>query len=133
MVADMRSLHGWQYWAAVWLGWTTETLSDDKPPDLNTLVEAKVVQMSAGGLSDVDDWEVWPGLFADGTLDVMIAFLLRRLVRVCVTPGAKVLDFCCGNGSIAQAMVQLQPLAEMHLADADALAVRAVVGAVNVL
>ena len=55
----------------------------------------------------------------------MTAFLLRRLVRVCVSPGAKVLDFCCGNGAIAQAVVQLQPSAEVHLADADALAVRA--------
>ena len=115
MVADMQSLHGWQYWAAVWLGWTKETLKNDQLRDLNTLVEATVVQMSAGGLSDVDDWEV------------------RRFVRVCVAPGAKVLDFCYGNGSIARAMVQLQLLAEIHLADADALAVRAVVGAVNVL
>ena len=53
--------------------------------------------------------------------------------RSCLTLGAKVLDFCCGNGSIAQPTVQLQPLTEIHLADADDLAVRAVVGAVNVL
>ena len=39
LVADMRSLHGWQYWAAVWLGCITETLSNDQQPDLNTLVD----------------------------------------------------------------------------------------------
>ena len=117
----------------MWLGWITETLSNDQQRDLNTLVEVTVVQMSAGGLHDVDDLKVWPGLFAGGTLDVMPAFLLRRLVRVCAVPGAKVLDFCCGKRTIAKAMVQLQPLADIHLADADSLAVRAVASAANVL
>ena len=39
LVASLRSLHGWQYWAAGWLGCITETLSNDQPRDLNTLVE----------------------------------------------------------------------------------------------
>ena len=39
MVASLRSLHGWQYWAAVRLGCITETLSNDQQRDLNTLVE----------------------------------------------------------------------------------------------
>lgn len=98
---------------------------DSQPKSLEEFSSVVRLTLSEVGLSDVDDWEVWPGLFAGGTLDVMTAFLLRRLVRVCVSPGAKVLDFCCGNGAIAQAVVQLQPSAEVHLADADALAVRA--------
>ena len=39
LVASLRSLHGWQYRAAVWLGCITETLSNDQQRDLNTLVE----------------------------------------------------------------------------------------------
>ena len=39
LVASLRSLHGWQYWAAVWLVCITETLSNDQQRDLNTLVE----------------------------------------------------------------------------------------------
>ena len=38
-VASLRSLHGGQYWAAVWLGCVMETLSNDQQRDLNTLVE----------------------------------------------------------------------------------------------
>jgi 16S rRNA (guanine1207-N2)-methyltransferase len=44
-----------------------------------------------------------PGLFAGGQLDVMTAFLLRRLP---VPPaGTRLLDFACGSGSIAAALV----------------------------
>lgn len=77
------------------------------------------------GLADVDRWRVWPGLFAGGTLDVMTAFLLRRLQKVSVEHGARIMDFCCGSGAIACAVLQRQPQAELHLADADALAVEA--------
>mmetsp|Transcript_33354 Transcript_33354/g.106343 ORF Transcript_33354/g.106343 Transcript_33354/m.106343 type:complete len:103 (+) Transcript_33354:186-494(+) len=55
----------------------------------------------------------------------MTAFLLKRLRRLHIAPGAEVLDFCCGSGTIAQALLQLQPRAALHLAEADALAVEA--------
>eukprot|EP00411_Alexandrium_monilatum_P091868 CAMPEP_0175750646 /NCGR_PEP_ID=MMETSP0097-20121207/60790_1 /TAXON_ID=311494 /ORGANISM="Alexandrium monilatum, Strain CCMP3105" /LENGTH=95 /DNA_ID=CAMNT_0017059273 /DNA_START=75 /DNA_END=359 /DNA_ORIENTATION=+ len=74
------------------------------------------------GLEDVDGWQVYPGLFAGGGLDIMTAFLLRRLREVDVAPGAQIMDFCCGSGAIAHAALQLQPLARVFLADADALA-----------
>lgn len=77
------------------------------------------------GLEDVRGWAVWPGLFAGGGLDVMTCFLLRRLSKVSVAPGAAVLDFCCGSGTIAKAVLQCQPDAELHLCDADALAIEA--------
>ena len=57
----------------------------------------------------------------------MTSFLLRRLPHVSVEPGAQVLDFCCGSGTIARAVLEHQPDAVVHLADADALAVEAVV------
>ena len=30
LVADKRSLHGWKYWAAEWLGWITGSLRNDR-------------------------------------------------------------------------------------------------------
>ena len=30
LVASLRSLHGWKSWAAEWLGWITETWSNDR-------------------------------------------------------------------------------------------------------
>eukprot|EP00746_Dinoflagellata_sp_MGD_P045788 gnl/MRDRNA2_/MRDRNA2_212407_c0_seq1.p1 gnl/MRDRNA2_/MRDRNA2_212407_c0~~gnl/MRDRNA2_/MRDRNA2_212407_c0_seq1.p1 ORF type:complete len:268 (-),score=55.13 gnl/MRDRNA2_/MRDRNA2_212407_c0_seq1:108-890(-) len=83
------------------------------------------IQLSQVGLNDVENWVVWPGLFAGGVLDVMTAFLLSRLGRIRLAPGAAVLDFCCGSGAIARAVLMHQPHAEVHLADADALSIDA--------
>ena len=30
LVASLRCLHGWKHWAAEWLGWITETWSNDR-------------------------------------------------------------------------------------------------------
>ena len=30
LVASLRSVHGWKHWAAEWLGWITETWSNDR-------------------------------------------------------------------------------------------------------
>lgn len=75
-------------------------------------------------------WETYPGLFAGGGLDVMTTALLSTLP----TPpaGARVLDACCGSGTIAAAL-RHAPDGEalrLHLLDADAVATHA--AAVNV-
>ena len=47
-------------------------------------------------------WVTLPGLFAAGGLDVMTAVLLRALPPP--PPAARILDHCCGAGSIAAAL-----------------------------
>lgn len=94
-------------------------------PDASSFCSSVCLSLSEAGFADVEAWRVWPGLFAGGGLDVMTAFLLRRLRRVRIAAGAEVLDFCCGSGAIARAVLQLQPYAVVHLADADALAMDA--------
>ncbi|KAL1499314.1 hypothetical protein AB1Y20_011522 [Prymnesium parvum] len=70
-------------------------------------------------------WVVLPGLFAGGKLDVMTAVLLRALPPF--PPCCRVMDFCCGAGSIAAAL-RLLPggsAHKFHLLDADAVALHA--------
>ncbi|MCA9542312.1 MAG: methyltransferase [Myxococcales bacterium] len=69
------------------------------------------------------DWVSYPGLFADGRLDPGTAALLRALPEV--PPTARVLDFACGAGAIAAALVQRAPGLRPALLDADAVALQA--------
>ena len=73
-------------------------------------------------------WTTMPGLFAGGAVDIMTTALLEALP----TPRerARVLDFCCGSGVIAAAVLAAAPTVRMHIVDADALATR--VAATNV-
>eukprot|EP00933_Yihiella_yeosuensis_P040828 TRINITY_DN35235_c0_g1_i1.p1 TRINITY_DN35235_c0_g1~~TRINITY_DN35235_c0_g1_i1.p1 ORF type:complete len:828 (-),score=165.11 TRINITY_DN35235_c0_g1_i1:85-2568(-) len=68
-------------------------------------------------------WRVYPGLFAGGMLDVMTILLLSVVPEP--PPGTRLLDFCCGSGSLAAAMRQRQPKLRLTLLDADALALEA--------
>ncbi len=68
-------------------------------------------------------WTTLPGLFAAGGLDVMTAVLLANLPPP--PPRARVLDFCCGSGSIGAALACRTPSLRLHLLDADAVAVHA--------
>jgi 16S rRNA (guanine1207-N2)-methyltransferase len=67
-------------------------------------------------------WVTYPGLFARGELDPATAFLLEALPPF--EPGARVLDFGCGAGTIGAALAQRGEVALDQL-DADALAVEA--------
>ena len=69
------------------------------------------------------EWRNWPGLFAHGRLDRGTALLLSAMPAL----GAetRVLDFACGAGVIAQALVQRNPGLRPDLLDVDALAVHA--------
>jgi len=68
-------------------------------------------------------WRVLPGLFAGGGLDIMTSVLLSTLP----TPAqrTRILDFCCGAGSIAAALRLRTPDLRLTLLDADAVALEA--------
>ncbi|KAK3284847.1 hypothetical protein CYMTET_7514, partial [Cymbomonas tetramitiformis] len=68
-------------------------------------------------------WLVYPGLFAGGCLDIMTGVLLKALPTP--PPEAQVLDFCSGSGVIAAGLRARQRTLELHLLDADVLALRA--------
>ena len=62
----------------------------------------------------------WPGVFAHGGLDAGTALLLEHLPQP--RPGQRVLDFGCGAGVVAAALMQAQPKLDCVLADSSALA-----------
>jgi hypothetical protein len=68
-------------------------------------------------------WRTYPGLFAEGGIDVMTRALLGALPAF--PPRARVLDFCCGSGAIGAALLAAAPALRVTLCDADALAVAA--------
>lgn len=68
-------------------------------------------------------WTTMPGLFAGGGLDVMTTVLLGALPPP--PPRARVLDFCCGSGTIGAALTARTPSAKVSMLDADAVALHA--------
>ena len=63
---------------------------------------ATTAPLTLPGGGAVGAWTTYPGLFAGGGVDVMTAALLRALPAP--PPGARVLDACCGSGTIAAAL-----------------------------
>merc|ERR1712194_633144 len=68
-------------------------------------------------------WIVFPGLFAGGGMDVMTTALLEALPPP--PARARVLDFCCGSGTIGAVLRLRTPDISLHLLDADAVALEA--------
>ena len=64
LVADIRSLHGWKHWAAEWLGWITETLSDDRAllVGVADVAGVQVRKLDFRIVADVDDVITAPDL-----------------------------------------------------------------------
>lgn len=70
-------------------------------------------------------WRTVPGLFAGGGIDIMTAYLLETLRDVPAFPeGTQIVDFCCGSGVIGATLLCRQPKLNLHLLDADAIAVK---------
>jgi 16S rRNA G1207 methylase RsmC len=119
----------------------TPHLSDDEDEDVSRFRTVTTLTLPSSdsttektSTETVENWSVYPGLFAGGGLDVMTAALLRAMPdRFPVqeksseseTPFA-VLDYCAGSGVLAAAVRRRVPSdAALTLTDADAVALRA--------
>ena len=71
----------------------------------------------------VRPWRCYPGVFARGELDPGTAWLLELLPKP--EPGLRVLDFAAGAGVIAADLALREPTLELHLLEADAIALEA--------
>jgi 16S rRNA G1207 methylase RsmC len=73
------------------------------------------------------NWRVYPGLFAQGGLDVMTQALLQTVASFlpCPLDGDLLLDFASGSGVIGRVLAAQYPLADVHLLEADAVAMDA--------
>jgi 16S rRNA (guanine1207-N2)-methyltransferase len=69
------------------------------------------------------DWVGYPGCFAAGRLDEGTSLLLSALPRL--QPGARVLDYGCGTGTIMAAVLAVQPDASVEGMDSDTVALEA--------
>ena len=76
----------------------------------------KEIETPNGKLS----WHTLPGVFAKGGLDPATALLISTLDFD--FGGGRILDFCCGTGLIAASIRERNPTAELHLLDADTIA-----------
>jgi 16S rRNA (guanine1207-N2)-methyltransferase len=68
-------------------------------------------------------WISYPGLFAGGALDAATAFLLAHVSALPF--GATVLDYGCGTGIIARALLERDPTAKVTALDVDTFALEA--------
>lgn len=93
--------------------------SPETPRSLDSWRKTTTLQLSGQSLA----WVTYPGLFANGELDVMTSALLAAIPRP--PNGAKVLDVCCGSGTIAAALLLQNPTIVVELLDNDAVAVKA--------
>ena len=69
------------------------------------------------------DWVTYPGIFAAGRLDEGTALLIGALPKLAA--GARILDYGCGSGVIAAALLSDQPGLALDLLDNDAVALEA--------
>ena len=72
-------------------------------------------------LGEHKQWFRLPGVFAKGQLDPATQLLIENLPKW--QPGARILDFACGTGVIAQACRNIDPSAMISAIDADSLAI----------
>jgi 16S rRNA (guanine1207-N2)-methyltransferase len=71
----------------------------------------------------VRDWVSYPGTFAAGRLDEGTALLLTVLPHL--GSGARVLDYGCGTGPVAAALLSVEPSLALDALDNDTLALEA--------
>lgn len=91
-------------------------------------VRAAVADWKQAGSIDLGGgarpWVSYPGLFAGGALDDATALLMANLPPLAAS--ARVLDYGCGTGVIAAAILARHPDAELSCLDIDSLALEAV-------
>jgi 16S rRNA (guanine1207-N2)-methyltransferase len=87
--------------------------------DLSAWAQVSHIQIAGAARA----WRSYPGLFADGALDAATALMLGHLPAV--KSNASVLDYGCGTGVIAAAVLEKEPAAKITLLDNDTLALLA--------
>ena len=80
------------------------------------------MQLGAGRAAP---WTTFPGLFSGGLLDPMSELLIAAVPSRVLKKRRRVLDFCSGSGVIAAHLMAREATLELHLLDADAVALRA--------
>jgi 16S rRNA (guanine1207-N2)-methyltransferase len=101
-------------------------LSARRPADASRLRRAlaawrRVLRVEIAGRAY--DWVAYPGCFAAGRIDEGTALLLSALPPL--GAGARVLDYGCGTGVIAAALLARQPDLRIDAMDNDAVALEA--------
>jgi 16S rRNA (guanine1207-N2)-methyltransferase len=93
------------------------------PPSRGDLAAWRETQAIRFGNGPERPWVSYPGVFAGGGLDPATALLIAHLPTV--PPSARVLDFACGTGIIAGALLAREPTIAVTGIDNDLLALRA--------
>ena len=96
-----------------------------------------IVEPAHNAMESLKSWEVvwdtglgfdaisYPGTFAEGRLDGGTKLLLETLGTASLPTSGRLLDLACGSGVLGIAAKRQRPALEVHLADADHLAVAA--------
>jgi 16S rRNA (guanine1207-N2)-methyltransferase len=93
------------------------------PPHKPSTLDAWCTKTTVQLCDESVPWVTYPGLFANGELDVMTSALLSALP---LAPAkASVLDVCCGSGTIAAALLLRNPTITVQLLDNDSVACKA--------
>jgi 16S rRNA (guanine1207-N2)-methyltransferase len=95
----------------------------DEMPDLRVGLDAWAREVVLDLPKEPVTHIAYPGVFAKGRLDAATAVLLDVLPTP--APHAGVLDFGCGAGVIAGALLRREPTLKLQLLDADAVAAAA--------
>jgi len=94
-----------------------------RPPEQNSSLERWRTATTIKVDGNFMPWATFPGLFANGEVDIMTTVLLAALPPL--PNHARVLDHCCGSGVIAAALLRRNGTVKMELLDNDAVAIKA--------
>lgn len=81
-----------------------------------------VSRLTIGGVGE-RDWVSYPGTFAHTRLDEATALLIGALPSL--PPGSRVLDYACGTGPVAAALLASEPTRAVDAMDNDTVALEA--------
>ena len=98
---------------------TVESIPPTLKPSLSDWEQTVTLDFPTGAIEQ----RSYPGVFAKGKLDSGSALLLGAIPKP--QPSTAVLDYACGSGVIAMGLLSVEPLLDITLLDADAVAMEA--------